>query len=1449
MLTKSIQKWSEYLANHTDQNFLPTNTSYYDDSSNFFSAPGIIDFYGSNGNLMITDVQKFLNVNTDSSIYSLFNFSNSSQAYDLFHVDLFNNDSFFSVADVESNFLFSTTKLLAQDIESLSIAKSEVETLRDLFPEYSNILERFEFHNLEDDGSLTEALSTPDVKLYYPEPFIASPSFVHEDLWFIHVLHYQHWLWFMFISLIMFYFITFINVVRWCNMRTKPKRETRGVSRSKCADLITATVPVTWAASIIISESVDAADYYDGFGSGEIVIGIRAYQWGWEYFYPKGIDLNYNVKPSYSSMVGNSLKYTNTGSKTLQTNTLWKYYQNKNNSKLTSTPAHLLLSPSDNSKVVNFMNFNDIGSSTVKDSTAFKKIQYFSKTNPQSLFTNVSDFNLKYQKIANLYLNDTLPNNTPSYGTFRQHNFSSLSSTTNSFNSLLDSSSLNKFMEYNLDYTNPQKNSPVKYDLATSARESVLDTTSNTLRLLNLTDKNTGQSNYSLNKLVNYPTSTSLLSAETDAKQLSNPFKYLLNNRWSKKSFLTNDISDNYNNQTFSSKFFNEDLTYRFKDLKSSNQQLLTSDRNTRLIGGLSPNKTILNFSDKGNNLNSIVHQNVSKTLGNASASIFSAGALGWSDTNSLHKLVNNSATFTASHTPLMNKNSSTYPLAFDKYNKGEDDLTPAMLRSKEESAPNYIFNSYWLAYWAHSNPTNRYSNLTEIADMFDSMYLPTFTEYAEYDFRNWQALELLEDAFWESTYSSFAHDDYLNILQGMKDYTYFKKQEELFNSSVRHKTFRASTLAKPLLRDLTTNSNLNSLPIFTEDSLPNSLLLNLKNFYPFSSETAVDSIEDSYENLKYVNYVHYLTYKNLLNTNSSKIQPLSYTQVIDNFRPDYEEMAWFKDNSLEENVIDYSESTGVNSSNDLRLSNPMKLRSTARNSIVTYNAIQKVFKSRFDEGRSNTRLQDFSNSFVTHPFITESKSPYEGMLGKNKDSFFTVNSYKQYFTNNFNDNYSIWNSLNIYFADLPFLLSMKSDPSRYLWFDWQSRWSSIEVQPSSVARYSLLGVPYTNKSFEYTTPVGDEINDSENYLIRLARARKNYMSNWAYSPYFYSRISNWYKTSTTSSSLFGESTLQSTKVALKHSYSYWDSTGTADYVSSESTPSYSGVNTSGRSSWRPSSSIQSFYYNSSIMVDILSKREYLYRQYFLNKSNVASLPKYLTAAPNNPLLQEVKNTFPLIDPVSFSSELSRELFYQNTNFLKFMVLKDSLVSVNNLLANSSLNLSGLSNYLFFYLFGTENNSSSLGKNMDLYKSQFRPMKKGVTNMIRLHATGAIAMPIEIRLHILASSKDVIHSWSIPSAGIKIDCVPGYSSHRITIFLVSGIFWGQCMEICGRFHHWMPIIVYFMKRDLFFLWCTHFMHYSSIENTFNMTDRQLVDHVRLVSYDKSTWVHEINNIL
>jgi hypothetical protein len=83
---------------------------------------------------------------------------------------------------------------------------------------------------------------------------------------------------------------------------------------------------------------------------------------------------------------------------------------------------------------------------------------------------------------------------------------------------------------------------------------------------------------------------------------------------------------------------------------------------------------------------------------------------------------------------------------------------------------------------------------------------------------------------------------------------------------------------------------------------------------------------------------------------------------------------------------------------------------------------------------------------------------------------------------------------------------------------------------------------------------------------------------------------------------------------------------------------------------------------------------------------------------------------------------------------------------MNNNIVNSSVNLSSINNYLFFYLFGGLNNGGSLGNNGTLLKNQFRPVKRGVANMIRLQATGAVAMPIEIRLHIIASSRDVIHS-------------------------------------------------------------------------------------------------------
>ena len=140
-------------------------------------------------------------------------------------------------------------------------------------------------------------------------------------------------------------------------------------------------------------------------------------------------------------------------------------------------------------------------------------------------------------------------------------------------------------------------------------------------------------------------------------------------------------------------------------------------------------------------------------------------------------------------------------------------------------------------------------------------------------------------------------------------------------------------------------------------------------------------------------------------------------------------------------------------------------------------------------------------------------------------------------------------------------------------------------------------------------------------------------------------------------------------------------------------------------------SGVQSYNYTTSVLIDILTKREYLYRQYFFTKGYTMNLPRYLTASPNNSLLQEVKSSFALIDPVSFSSEVSRELLYQNTTFLKFNLIREfghvALGSISEL----PFNPSALNNYLFFYLFGS-NKNTNLGKNLELHKNQYRPMKK-----------------------------------------------------------------------------------------------------------------------------------------
>lgn len=67
-------------------------------------------------------------------------------------------------------------------------------------------------------------------------------------------------------------------------------------------------------------------------------------------------------------------------------------------------------------------------------------------------------------------------------------------------------------------------------------------------------------------------------------------------------------------------------------------------------------------------------------------------------------------------------------------------------------------------------------------------------------------------------------------------------------------------------------------------------------------------------------------------------------------------------------------------------------------------------------------------------------------------------------------------------------------------------------------------------------------------------------------------------------------------------------------------------------------------------------------------------------------------------------------------------------------------------------------------------------------------------LPVNILIRTLVTSADVIHSWTIPSLGIKVDALPGRLNQ---IFLFSkriGLFSGQCSEICGTNHSFIPIL-------------------------------------------------------
>nr|YP_009139856.1 cytochrome c oxidase subunit II [Galeruca daurica]AKG49881.1 cytochrome c oxidase subunit II [Galeruca daurica] len=91
-------------------------------------------------------------------------------------------------------------------------------------------------------------------------------------------------------------------------------------------------------------------------------------------------------------------------------------------------------------------------------------------------------------------------------------------------------------------------------------------------------------------------------------------------------------------------------------------------------------------------------------------------------------------------------------------------------------------------------------------------------------------------------------------------------------------------------------------------------------------------------------------------------------------------------------------------------------------------------------------------------------------------------------------------------------------------------------------------------------------------------------------------------------------------------------------------------------------------------------------------------------------------------------------------------------------------------------------------------------------NFRLLDVDNRVMIPFESNIRMLITSADVIHSWTIPSLGVKVDGTPGRLNQTSFFINRSGLFFGQCSEICGSNHSFMPIVIESISPNYFSKW-------------------------------------------
>jgi len=94
-----------------------------------------------------------------------------------------------------------------------------------------------------------------------------------------------------------------------------------------------------------------------------------------------------------------------------------------------------------------------------------------------------------------------------------------------------------------------------------------------------------------------------------------------------------------------------------------------------------------------------------------------------------------------------------------------------------------------------------------------------------------------------------------------------------------------------------------------------------------------------------------------------------------------------------------------------------------------------------------------------------------------------------------------------------------------------------------------------------------------------------------------------------------------------------------------------------------------------------------------------------------------------------------------------------------------------------------------------------------------------VVLPIDTNIAIQTTAADVLHSWAVPALGVKIDAVPGRLNETWVRITKPGIYYGQCSELCGKDHSYMPIEIEAVSKEEFETWITKAKEEFSWNNT------------------------------